>query len=96
MPARSELELRSGGLEEELAALAAEGVQSILLEGGPKLAESFLRAGLVDRLLLFVAPRLGGTGPAFAPSLDAAVPLRRMASEPRGGDVLLSAYVHEP
>jgi diaminohydroxyphosphoribosylaminopyrimidine deaminase / 5-amino-6-(5-phosphoribosylamino)uracil reductase len=96
LPAGSKLELRSGGLEDELAALAAEGVQSILLEGGPTLAESFLRAGLVDRLLLFVAPRLGGTGPAFAPNLDAAVPLRRMASELSGGDVLLSAYVHEP
>jgi diaminohydroxyphosphoribosylaminopyrimidine deaminase / 5-amino-6-(5-phosphoribosylamino)uracil reductase len=96
LPVGSELELRGGGLEEELAALAAEGVQSLLLEGGPTLAESFLRAGLVDRLLLFVAPRLGGAGPMFAPRLDAAVPLRRMTSEPSGGDVLLSAYVHEP
>ena len=96
LPVGSELELRSGGLEDELAALAAEGAQSLLLEGGPMLAESFLRAGLVDRLLLFVAPRLGGAGPAFAPHLDAAVPLRRMTSEPSGRDVLLSAYVHEP
>ena len=44
-PDGSELELRTGGLEDELATLAAEGVQSLLLEGGPKLAESFLRAG---------------------------------------------------
>jgi diaminohydroxyphosphoribosylaminopyrimidine deaminase/5-amino-6-(5-phosphoribosylamino)uracil reductase len=96
LPVGSELELRSGGVEDELAALAAEGVQSLLLEGGPTLAESFLRAGLVDRLLLFVAPWLAGAGPTFAPNLDAAVPLRRMTSELMGGDVLLSAYVHEP
>jgi diaminohydroxyphosphoribosylaminopyrimidine deaminase/5-amino-6-(5-phosphoribosylamino)uracil reductase len=96
LPVRSELELRSGRLEEELAALAAEGVQSLLLEGGPTLAESFLRAGLVDKLLLFVAPRLGGSGPVFAPNLDAAAPLRRMTLERSGDDVLLSAYLHEP
>jgi diaminohydroxyphosphoribosylaminopyrimidine deaminase/5-amino-6-(5-phosphoribosylamino)uracil reductase len=96
LPAGSELELRSGALEQELAALAADGVQSLLLEGGPTLAESFLRADLVDKLLLFVAPRVGGPGPTFAPSLDRSVRLNRMTAEPSGDDVLLSAYVHEP
>ena len=38
LPEGSELELRSGELEDELRALAAEGVQSLLLEGGPTLA----------------------------------------------------------
>ncbi len=63
LPEGSELELLSGPLDEELARLAEEGVQSLLLEGGPKLAESFLRADLVDKLLLFVAPKLAGEGP---------------------------------
>ena len=69
-PLRSELELRTGGLEDELATLATEGVQSLLLEGGPKLAEKFLRAGLVDKVLLFVAPQIAGSGLTFAPELD--------------------------
>ena len=56
LPEGSELELRTGPLDEELRALAAEGVQSLLLEGGPTLATAFLAAGLVDKLLLFVAP----------------------------------------
>ncbi len=43
LPEGSELELRSGPLEEELRALASEGVQSLLLEGGPTLAGAFLR-----------------------------------------------------
>jgi diaminohydroxyphosphoribosylaminopyrimidine deaminase / 5-amino-6-(5-phosphoribosylamino)uracil reductase len=96
LPEGSELELRSGALEQELTALAADGVQSLLLEGGPTLAESFLRTDLVDKLLLFVAPRIGGTGPTFAPNLDAAVRLPRMTAERSGDDVLLNAYVHEP
>ncbi len=96
LAAGSELELRTGGLEEELAALAEDGVQSLLLEGGPTIAESFLRADLVDKLLLYLAPRLGGAGPTFAPKLEHAVPLHRMTAERSGDDVLLSAYVHEP
>lgn len=45
-----------------LAALYGRGVDSLLLEGGPRLAGSFVAAGLVDRLALFVAPRLLGEG----------------------------------
>ena len=63
LPEGSELELLSGPLEEELARLAAEGVQSLLLEGGPMLASSFLDAGLVDKLLVYVAPAIAGDGP---------------------------------
>src|SRR4249919_2786487 len=36
LPDESELELRSGPLGEELRVLAAEGVRSLLLEGGPR------------------------------------------------------------
>src|SRR5262249_12345339 len=52
----SEPEVRSGPLDAELSALADDGVQSLLLEGGPTLARSFLEADLVDKLMLFVAP----------------------------------------
>ena len=55
LPEGLDLELRTGALAEELPALAAEGVQSLLLEGGPTLASAFLEADLVDKLLLFVA-----------------------------------------
>jgi diaminohydroxyphosphoribosylaminopyrimidine deaminase / 5-amino-6-(5-phosphoribosylamino)uracil reductase len=89
----SELEVRSDPLDAELRALADEGVQSLLLEGGPTIARSFLEADLVDRLMLFVAPRTAGTGLRVdAPHLR----LSRMTAEPVGEDVLLTAYVHEP
>jgi diaminohydroxyphosphoribosylaminopyrimidine deaminase/5-amino-6-(5-phosphoribosylamino)uracil reductase len=96
LPAGSELELRSGGLADELAALAREGVQSLLLEGGATLAAAFVAADLVDRLLLFVAPALAGSGPALTPELPQPRRLTRLTSEQVGEDVLLSAYVHEP
>jgi diaminohydroxyphosphoribosylaminopyrimidine deaminase / 5-amino-6-(5-phosphoribosylamino)uracil reductase len=92
----SELELRTGPLAEELRALADEGVQSLLLEGGPTLAASFLREGLVDKLMLFVAPEVAGAGLVFAPELDDVVRLSHMTVERLGDDVLLTGYVHEP
>ena len=96
LPAGSELELRSGTLEQELAALGAEGVQSLLLEGGPTLATAFLQADVVDKLLLFVAPTLGGSGPIFAGELTEPRALSRLSTRKVGEDLLLTAYVHEP
>ena len=92
----SELEVRSGPLEEELRSLAGEGVQSLLLEGGPTLATAFFRAGLVDKLLVFVAPVLSGEGPHFLGDLDDAVELSHATATRVGEDVLIEAYVHVP
>jgi diaminohydroxyphosphoribosylaminopyrimidine deaminase/5-amino-6-(5-phosphoribosylamino)uracil reductase len=96
LPDGSELELRDGPLAEELRALGGEGVQSLLLEGGPRLAQTFLQADLVDQVFLFIAPRLGGAGPLFAPELATPMELKRLRAEQVGEDVLLSGYVHEP
>src|SRR5205823_2371852 len=96
LPEGVDLELLSGPLDEELGRLAQEGVQSLLLEGGPALATSFLCAGLIDKLLVFVAPALAGGGPTLFDRLEEPVELRRLESRPVGEDVLLSAYVNEP
>jgi diaminohydroxyphosphoribosylaminopyrimidine deaminase / 5-amino-6-(5-phosphoribosylamino)uracil reductase len=95
LPADSELELRTGSLRDELAALAEEGVQSLLLEGGPTLAASFLREGLVDKLLVFVAPKLSGEGPRLFEGEVPPLALSRFESRRVGDDVLLRGYVHD-
>jgi len=96
LPDGSELELRSGPLREELGQLAEGGVQSLLLEGGPTLAAAFLDDDLVDKLLVFVAPRLSGEGSGMLEGLPAGLELTRMEARPIGEDVLIQAYVHEP
>jgi diaminohydroxyphosphoribosylaminopyrimidine deaminase/5-amino-6-(5-phosphoribosylamino)uracil reductase len=96
LPEGSELELRSGPLGEELAALAADGVQSLLLEGGPTLAAAFLEQGHVDKVLVFVAPTLAGEGQGMLAGLPAPASLTRLEARSVGRDVLLQAYVHEP
>ncbi|TML43100.1 MAG: bifunctional diaminohydroxyphosphoribosylaminopyrimidine deaminase/5-amino-6-(5-phosphoribosylamino)uracil reductase RibD [Actinobacteria bacterium] len=96
LPEDVDLELRSGPLNEELGLLAGEEVQSLLLEGGPTLATAFARAGLIDKLLVFVAPKLAGSGPTLFGELDEPVKLRRFDTRTIGEDVLLTAYVNEP
>jgi diaminohydroxyphosphoribosylaminopyrimidine deaminase / 5-amino-6-(5-phosphoribosylamino)uracil reductase len=96
LPEGSELELLSGPLEDELRALAVAGVQSLLLEGGPTLARAFLDAGLVDKLLLFVAPALSGRGPVLVPGLEQPLRLAHLTSLQAGEDVLLEAYLRDP
>jgi diaminohydroxyphosphoribosylaminopyrimidine deaminase / 5-amino-6-(5-phosphoribosylamino)uracil reductase len=51
-----------------LKVLSKRDVRAILLEGGPTLAGSFLAAGLIDRVVAYIAPVLigGGGRPALA------------------------------
>lgn len=67
-------------LEASLEALEAEGIGSILVEGGGQVAASFLRCGLVDAIEWFRAPMvLGGEGrPAVG-----ALTLTSLADAPR-------------
>jgi diaminohydroxyphosphoribosylaminopyrimidine deaminase/5-amino-6-(5-phosphoribosylamino)uracil reductase len=96
LPDGVDLELRAGPLAEELAALGSEGVQSLLLEGGPTLASAFLAADLVDKLLVFVAPVLAGEGPSPTAALPSPLALSQLTARAVGDDVLLEAYVHLP
>jgi diaminohydroxyphosphoribosylaminopyrimidine deaminase/5-amino-6-(5-phosphoribosylamino)uracil reductase len=56
------LHVRTREPEEVLSTLAECGVVDVLLEGGPRLAGAFLAAGLVDRVLAYVAPKFLGAG----------------------------------
>jgi diaminohydroxyphosphoribosylaminopyrimidine deaminase / 5-amino-6-(5-phosphoribosylamino)uracil reductase len=96
LPVGLDLELRTGPLAQELAALGADGVQSLLLEGGPTLAAAFFAEDLVDKLLVFVAPALAGSGPGLVAPLPSPRTLSHLTARPVGDDVLLEAYVHQP
>ncbi len=96
LPPGSELELRPRPLAAELTALASEGVQSLLLEGGPTLASSFVEARFVDKVLVFVAPMIAGAGPHFLHELAAPSALTHLSATRLGADVVLEAYLRAP
>lgn len=54
---------------ELLTELHARDARRVLLEGGPTLAAAFLRAGLVDEMVIHLAPKLLGAGPSLVSDL---------------------------
>jgi diaminohydroxyphosphoribosylaminopyrimidine deaminase/5-amino-6-(5-phosphoribosylamino)uracil reductase len=56
------LHLRTRDPETALAELFGRDRHHVLLEGGPTLAAAFLRAGLVDEVVVYLAPILLGAG----------------------------------
>lgn len=78
-----------------LADLGERGIVSVLLEGGPTLAAGFLRAGLIDRVVGYVAPALLGAGTAVLQdagvvTIDDAIRLDLIDVERFGDDVRLT------
>ena len=54
--------LRTQDPREALAELFARDRQHVFLEGGPTLAAAFVRARLVDEVVVYIAPKLLGSG----------------------------------
>lgn len=54
-------------LEDLMQRLGAQGIDSILLEGGGTLNDAALRAGLVDRVVTFLSPKIIGGKDAKTP-----------------------------
>ena len=54
---------------EVLATLQARGIHRVLLEGGPTLTAAFWRAGLVDEVVVYLAPTILGAGPPVSADL---------------------------
>lgn len=90
------LHVRSHEPADVLAALGERGVADVLLEGGPTLAGAFLAAGLVDRVLAYLAPTFLGSGPcalgySSVPTLAAAHQFAVEQATMSGRDVRVSA-----
>ena len=78
--------------------LGERGVASVLVEGGATLSATLLRRRLVDKVLLFVAPKIIGgdgisvVGPCGVETMEQVIQLRDVVSQRLGNDVLLEAY----
>ncbi len=82
--------------------LAEREITSVLVEGGGTIHFAMLKAGLVDKVLAFVAPKIiGGSGALTAvegagfEKLSDAVELKNFTASTFGEDILLSGYVKE-
>ena len=87
-------------LAELMRRLGAEGIDSVLLEGGGTLNWTALESGIVNRVQAYIAPKLfGGTGaksPVGGQGVEEparAVKLRDISVRRLGGDILLEGEV---
>ncbi len=82
-----------------LAELYKLGCAKVLIEGGAKVISSALEEGIVDRIFLFLSPKILGKGLAFTErlflgSLKKAIKLKEAKVKRIGEDFLFTAYVH--
>jgi len=85
-------------LQDILKGLGSDGANEILIESGPALAAAFLKAGLVDELLIYQAPTLLGSSArpladlAFSKLKDG-IQLAYQEVSPMGSDMRIIAAV---
>lgn len=83
-------------LEDVLSKLYAIGITGLLVEGGAATLSGFMSQGLVDRLELFVAPKVLGSGPAWTlfegiDQIENASQWRFESVKPLGPDMWITA-----
>lgn len=90
-PPRAGVERMQGEPADVVAALAARGLRRLYVDGGLTV-QAFLRAGLVDRLVVTRVPVLIGVGrPLFGP-LPRDVRLRHVETRTLSGGMVQSTY----
>lgn len=85
-------------LAEAMAQMVQANLETLLIEGGSRVAASALKTGLVDRLVVFIAPKILGGG---LPSVGAlgfeqiadAIPLQDIDVKPIGDDLMYTAHI---
>ena len=84
-----------GGLDlgAALRWLGEHGVNTVLSEGGPRIAGSLVRGGFADRLLLLVSPLAGGDGPPALAGVGSPNALRDLRVRKLGDDIALEGSI---
>jgi diaminohydroxyphosphoribosylaminopyrimidine deaminase/5-amino-6-(5-phosphoribosylamino)uracil reductase len=84
-----------------VVALGKRGITSVLMESGGVLNAAALAAGVVDKLLLFIAPRLIGGERAPSPIggdgitvMAESIPLYNWQWRAHDTDMICEAYLH--
>jgi len=86
----------SQSLEESLRSLADEGVSGVMLESGGRLLAHAIKLGLVDELILYLAPRLGGGKTRLLPIDGITAELSDIEVAKIGPDIRLRGFFPDP
>src|SRR6185437_3529380 len=86
-------------LQEVLRELGSRSLQSVLVEGGSTIAGEFLDAGLVNKVSVFIAPKIvggadapGAIGGRGVEAMSEALELKRVTVVRQGEDIEVTGY----
>ena len=100
IPELADASLFRHSLEALQAELYGREIQSFLLECGPDLAFNALRAGIIDKIVAFVAPKILGArditaiGGSGIQRLADAIAIKDWNAAAAGPDIVITGYVH--
>ncbi|MCF6312355.1 MAG: bifunctional diaminohydroxyphosphoribosylaminopyrimidine deaminase/5-amino-6-(5-phosphoribosylamino)uracil reductase RibD [Verrucomicrobiales bacterium] len=83
-------------LRQILKSLTKRNIHSVLMESGGKLLANALKNDLVDELILYYAPIIGGGPTQAVQSHSLSRRLKHIQSKRFGDDIRLSGLIHEP
>ncbi|WP_208560363.1 bifunctional diaminohydroxyphosphoribosylaminopyrimidine deaminase/5-amino-6-(5-phosphoribosylamino)uracil reductase RibD [Marinilactibacillus kalidii] len=85
-----------------MASLGEWGIDSVLIEGGAATHGAAIKAGVVDKLIAYIAPKIIGGSTALSPIggegfqyIDEALKLKRYTFNQLGEDILVEGYFTE-
>ena len=85
-----------------MTALGARGITSLLVEGGAQVAGAVLKAGIVDKVHFFYAPKILGGGDGIPmcngkgpEKMSECLPLLRPTVSRAGDDILVTGYLSQ-
>lgn len=71
-------------------------ITNILIEGGSRVTAAVLRAGMADKILFFIAPKIAGKNERDAVAiLDKTIKIKDMTVTMVGADILVTGYVEQ-
>jgi len=88
----ADVELLNAAPEEVVAQLASYGFRNLYIDGGATV-QRFLRAGLIDRLIVTHVPVLIGQGVRLFGALERDIPFKLVVSRSFPGGLVQSEYV---
>lgn len=85
-------------LRQLMEELGKREITSVMIEGGTEVNSSAIKAGIVDKIIIFTAPKIIGSGKGAIGNLgitkiDKAIKLKNIKTEKVGNDMMIEGYL---
>ena len=79
-------------LRDLLKRAGKEGITSILVEGGREVFTSFIKENIADKIYIFLAPKIAGSGKDFIKKVDIMKEIKFYNIRKMDRDIMIEGY----